>query len=369
MAEPSISLTNLRRMICRELKMPFFLRYKNGFLDADSGTTTTLVDTALTQKDKFWNNAWLYRVASQEAALILNFTSLDDTLTLETPITTFTSGDDYEIHNLWNAYEIHEAINQAIRDTRRVFIETITDELLVVQQDKMSYSLADLSRDPFVISQVWLEQPTSVARGTLVSATATTVTLPAGYLPSALGGDTWYISIYDGTGKGGLRALTALTVGGVQASVATWDTNPDSTSKFALWNGSEETNDWYSWNALRYDSSKEFPDVLYFSIRPTDFLGMRIRVEYASLPVELSLEADTTKIPTSYLLPAAVSKLHGHKIGDNRADRDLHFGEARRYQDMADAFLARNAPHRPDMSMLRQHSNSYQPDPMNPLNW
>jgi hypothetical protein len=117
------------------------------------------------------------------------------------------------------------------------------------------------------------------------------------------------------------------------------------------------------------DSAKEFPDLLYFSRRPIDFYGMRIRLEYASLPRELSLEADVTYIPTSYLLPAAVAILHGHKIGDNRADRDLHFGEAKRYKELAENFLVRNAPHRPDMAMLKQTANYYQPDNQNPLNW
>ena len=58
MSEPTITLQNLRRAIARELEMPFFKRYKNGFLDADSGETDELVDTDLTQKDKFWNGCY-----------------------------------------------------------------------------------------------------------------------------------------------------------------------------------------------------------------------------------------------------------------------------------------------------------------------
>ena len=353
-------------MICRELKMPFFLRYKNGYLDADSGSTTTIIDNALTQKDKFWNNAWVYRVATQEASLILNFTALDDTLNLETPVTAFASGDDYEIHSIWNAYEIHEAINQAIRDARRVFFETITDETLIVQEDKMAYALSSLSRAPFVISHVWLEQPSSVARGTLVSATGTTFVVEnAGILTGV--NTSWKVSIYDGTGKGQIRSI--VSVASATGTVAAWTTTPDNTSKYALWDASEERYDWYPFDAIRLDSTKEFPDTLYFSVRPVDFYGMRIRLEYAALPNELSAEADVTYVPASYLLPAAVAKLHGHKISDNRADRDLHFGEARRYQDMADAYMARNAPHRPDQAILRHPARTYQPDPSNPLNW
>jgi hypothetical protein len=367
MAEPSITLTNLRRMVCRELKMRFFLRYGAGFLDADSGTTTSLVDTALTQKDKFWNNSWVYRVASQQAALITNFTAQDDTVNLETAVTAFASGDDYEIHDLWNAYEIHEAINQAIRDVRRTFIETITDETLIVQEDVLAYALSSLTRAPFVISRVYLEQPSSVYRGQLTAAGATTATVEnAGILTGVT--SSWKISIYDGTGKGQIRNISSVASAVATVSVA-WTTQPDSTSKYALWNPTEQTYDWYPWDALRYDSSKEFPDYLYFSMRPTDFYGMRIRIEYVALPQELSAEADVTYVPTSYLLPSVVSKLHGQKIGDNRSDRDLHFGEARRYAEMAEGWMIRNAPHRPDVGMLRQHSNKYQPNAENPLNW
>jgi hypothetical protein len=366
MSEPTTTLQTLRRMICRELKMPFFMRYKNGYLDADSGTTTTLVDTALTQKNGFWNNAWVYRVASQEAAWITNFTATDDTLYFETPVTTFALNDDYEIHNLWNAYEIHEAINQAIRDVRRVFIETLTDETLVIQEDKLSYALSSITRAPFVISRVYLEQPGNVRRGTLASATSTTFVVEnAGILS---GVDTnWKVSIYAGTGKGQLRDVAG--VSSATGTVTAWTTTPDSTSKYALWNPTEQTYDWYPWDALRMDSAKEFPDYLYFSVRPSDFYGMRIRIEYAALPQELSGETDVTYVPTSYLLPAAIAILHGHKIGDNRADRDLHFGESKRYQEKAENFLIRNAPHRPDSAMLRQSSNFYQPDANNPLNW
>src|SRR5690242_21332601 len=99
MSEPTNTLAELRRAIAKELNMPFFKRYKNGFLDADSGDTDQLVDADLTQKDKFWNGAWVYRVASQEASLITNFTTNDNTASLEFPITAFAAGDDYEIHN------------------------------------------------------------------------------------------------------------------------------------------------------------------------------------------------------------------------------------------------------------------------------
>jgi hypothetical protein len=366
MAEPTTTLAKLRRAIARELEMPFFKRYKNGFLEADSGDTDELIDADLTQKDKFWNGAWVYRIASQEVSLITNFTALDNKLVLEVPVTTFAASDDYEIHNLWNAYDIHEAINAAIRDSGRVFFETVTDETIIVEEDQLAYALSSLTKTPFRIQKVWVEQPTSVKRGTVVSATSTTATLESSGLLSDVNSN-WKISIYAGTGSGQLRAITS--VAGAIATVAAWTTTPDDTSKYALWNPTQQVNDWLPWDALRYDSTKEFPDTIYFSRRPIDFQGLRIRLEYLALPSDLSAEADTTVVPQSYIVPAAVSKLHSRKVKDNKTDRELHFAESKRYQEMAEAWIVRNAPHQPDSSILKQHAGSYQPDPSNPLNW
>lgn len=367
MGEPTVSLQTLRRAIAKELAMPFFQRYKNGYLDADSGDTDSLIDSDLTQKDKFWSGAWVYRVASQEASQITNFDARTNELSLEVPITTIAAGDDYEIHSSWNAYDIHEAINQVIRDSRRIFVDTITDESLIIEADKLIYSLTSLSRTPFLIHKVWIEQPSSVKRGTVVSAAAGSVTLESSGILSDVNSN-WKVSIYDGTGSGQLRSVSS--VAGAQANVSVnWTTTPDSTSKYALWNPTEQLNDWYPWHALRYDSTKEFPDYLYFSRRPTDFLGLRIRLEYSAYPQELSAEADTTIIPQSYIVPAAVAKLHSKKVGDNKTDRELHFAESRRYSEMAQAWMIQNAPHRPDSNILDQHSGAYQPDSSNPLNW
>jgi hypothetical protein len=367
MAEPNVTLATLRRAIAKELNMRFFKRYKNGYLDADSGDTASMIDADLTQKDKFWNGSWIYRVASQEVSLITNFNTTTNELSLEVPVTTFASGDDYEIHDLWNAYDIHEAINQAIRDVRRIFIETITDETLIIEEDKLAYSLSGLDRAPFMIHKVWIEQPGSVRRGVAVDGTFSALEVSSNSeLVGIMNG--WLISIYGGTGAGQLRTVSVAN--GVEITpTEQWTTIPDDTSKWAAWDPNEQINDWYPWTALRYDSTKEFPDTLYFSRRPIDFQGLRVRLEYSAYPAELSAEDDTTTIPQSYLVPAAVAKLHGKKVGDTKVDRELHFAESRRYAEIADGWLIRNAPHRPDKTILKQHSGAYQPDAHNPLNW
>lgn len=366
MSEPTTTLAALRRIICKELSMPFFQRYAAGHLTSDStSTVSALVDATLGQPEDYWNRAWVYRTASQEAALILDWQAGDHKALLESPITTLDAAD-YEIHSTWNALEIHEAINQAIRDSRRVFPETITDETLIVQEDTLTYALSALARVPYLIHKVWLEQPTTAKRGTAVAGGATSITLEnAGILT---GVDTnWKISIYAGPGAGQIRSVAS--VAGAQVNVAAWATQPTNASKYTLWNPAQQLYDWVPWTALRYDSTKEFPDYLYFSARPVAFLGLRIRLEYSSLPVELTTEDSATPIPESYLMPAAVSILHGRAVGDNKSDRELHYAEWRRYKEIAMAWMAQNAPHLPDTTLLSQAAGSYQPPADNPLDW
>ena len=365
MSEPTITLAEIRRELCSELKMPFARRYGDGFLTADSGTTKSLVDSELTQKDNFWNNSWVYRVASQEAALITKFTASDNTLQLETAVTAFAAANEYEIHTLWNAYEIHRAINEAIRGARRVFPDSVTDETLIIEEDKRAYSLTGLTQAPWYIHRVWLEQPQTIRRGAVQSATSTTLVVEnSGILTDV---DTnWKVSIYDGTGKGQIRSVSS--VASATITVTAWTTTPDSTSKYALWNPSEETYDWYPFDAVRA-SSKEFPSLLYFSYRPVDFVGLRIRLEYTAYAAELSAEADTTVIPLEYLKPATLALLHGQRIKDTKSDRDMHFGEYKRMDEKANEYMIRNAPHKNDSIIWSNPEHFYQPDRLNPLGW
>lgn len=365
MSEPTITLAEVRRTICRELKMPFFRRYKNGYLTADAGgSTLDLIDTDLTQGDQFWKNAWVYRVESQECSLVTRFVAKDDQLFVEVPITSLASAI-YELHSVWNAYEIHDAINEAIRNVRRVFPDNVTDTTLIIQEDVLAYGLTTLTKAPWMIHQIWLEQPQSIKRGTAVAGAATAITVEnSGILSDVT--SSWKVSIYDGTGKGQIRDV--VSVANADITVAAWTTNPDSTSKYALWNPTEELYDWYRFDSIRL-SSKEFPSTLYFRTRPVDFYGLRIRIEYTAYSSELSAEADTTTVPLEYLKAASLAILHSQKISDTKADMDLHFGEWKRYNDMANEYVVRNAPHLPDSMIFTNPDHQYQPRPDDPLNW
>ena len=86
---------------------------------ADSGTTTTLVDNALTQADGHWNNLRLRIVTTTdglapqgETAVITNFTAIDDTLHFPALTAPVDAGDTYKIYSQleFNRYGFSAAV-------------------------------------------------------------------------------------------------------------------------------------------------------------------------------------------------------------------------------------------------------------------
>lgn len=369
MAEPTTTLTALRRLIAGELQMPFAKRYSAGYLDADTGgSTTTFVDSMLTQKDNYWSGSWFYRTASQEVSLIRSFTSADNKGLLEVPVTSVASGDDYEIHTFWNAYDIHRAINRAISDAGRIWPNTVTDETLILQTDKLDYDLTGLATRPWIVAQIFIENRSNVKRGVAVSGGGSTITVESSsILSDVTTAANWRVSIYEGTGAGQIR--TGSSVSGAQLTVSSaWTTQPDSTSKYALWDATEDMKSWPLLDTYRLDA-KEYPSTLYLAGRYTSHYGMRIRIEYMAMAAELSAEADTTIIPSQYIVPKAISYLYGQVSPDTKVDREVYKAEGERYKKQADEYLALNAPHKPDITLRRPNISIDSTIPSDPLGW
>ena len=202
-----------------------------------------------------------------------------------------------------------------------------------------------------------------MVRGTATAGGASTITLES--IPDGI--DTsWRISIYEGTGKGQIRTYSS-NVGNQVTVSSAWTTNPDSTSKYAVWDAAEEHYAWEPVYAVSQDA-KEFPDAIRFKSRFTSSYGMRIRLEYLAYPVALTADADTTGVPKEYLVPKVCSILHGQRLSSTRADRDMHFAEHKRYADEADSFKILYAPHRPDTLIPVEGGQEYR-DNEDPLDW
>lgn len=278
------------------------------------------------------------------------------------------TGDDYELHEIWNAVDIKHFINQAILEGGRTWAETITDETLVLEQDKLAYSITGLSRRPWIVTKVFIENRSSVSRGMIQSATNNTFTVESSStFGSVVTASDWRVSIYYGTGKGQVRTLSSHT--GSQGTIsANWTTNPDSTSKYAFWNAAEDWSAWIPLDSYTTDA-KEHPDNIHLYRRMESYYGMRLRIEYLSEPLELSAEADTTTIPKRWLVLYAVSLMKGQRMSDTKADRELYESESLRYLNMADDFLVRNAPHKPDVTLKSPMPHTTYIPNGDPLGW
>lgn len=368
MSENTNTLQQLRRIICLELRMPFFVKYGTAQTVTAGSTTTAPVDTKLTQADDYWNGDFFYHISTQASRQVTDFAATTDTLTLEYALSSITTGDSYELHSIWNTYDIHAAINRAIEQASKSFPDTVIDETIVLEEDKLAYTISGLTKKPWIVTKLWIERNTNVLRGTATSGSATDLTDT-----SLIGGisdvDTnWKISIYDGTGSGQIRTVSTAdnTTGAITPS-SNWTTNPDSTSKYALWNPTEQVYDWFKIESARFDA-KEYPDTLYLTSRYPSLYGMRIRIEYLSSVTSLSLEADTTIINKEFIIARACSILHGQMVGDSRYNRELHYGEYVRYKDLADELLSRFRVSTPDVTLWTEDEQVYQ-DINDPLDW
>lgn len=369
--EPTSSRAVLRRSIMEELEMPFFERFGTTSSMTGTPTVSSFQDSALIEEDGYWNGAWLYMVggsAAGDVRQILAFTSDSDTIFPSRELSGIpAAGDTYEIHNIFNAFKIHGAINRAIKEAESAFWKTVTSEELIIQEDRLAYDLSGLATAPWFIREIEIERVTSL-KGEADSSTNTTLVDAASDFSNVAVG--WLISIYDGTGRGQLR--TVLSVSGTEITVsAVWTTNPDTTSKFTVWDPNDQDIKWYQVFAASFDTS-EYPSTLYLTQKYPALHGMRIRLKYLALPGELSADADTTVVPEGYLIPKIASILYGRKMADNRSDRQKNQALASQYWEMAEQYLKGHAWIVPSTTIwLEEDITGGIPtlDTANPLGW
>ena len=353
MTLPTSSRAVLRRAICAELGMSFFRRYPS-YLTCDSGSSSDkIIDSDLTQPDDFWKNMWLYISANVSTAtgsalddnvgevrLIDGFLNKDNALLLDRVLPqAATNRDRYEIHDNWNAYEIHNAINRAIRDGAPDFFDVVEDETLILKEDTIEYDISALTYRPWVISSVYIERPYDAMSGSPTATAATSLTDTGADFSNVAAG--WLVSIYDGTGSGQLRTITSVT-GTTQLNVATWTTTPATTSKYLVWNPSEQRSDWYRVTSARFDKL-EYPSTLYLSKLYWGDYGSRIRLTYATDCLELDDDADTTAVPKEFVVYKAIEILAASRVSSAKADREHYAMLEQDYGNRAETFRQKHA--------------------------
>lgn len=369
MPAPTVSFITLRRAICRELRMPFFRRIGNESSVAAGATAIRVTDPDLTQKDKYWNNSFFYHVDSEESSLILSYNANTHELLLERPLPTIpVAADTYEIHSIWNADDIREATNRAIQSARQTFFITAINEDTCMVTDVLQYRLTVAAFDTsvWILNKIYVEYPTNAAQFDASSATSTTVTAPStADLTDVENG--WILTVYDGDGAGQVRSVSSVA-GQVITIESAWDNQPDTTSRIKVFDPNKSS--WYPFHNFHTDSV-EYPTFVRFSHRNPDYDGGRFRFEYLGVSPTVDADDDLIYLPQEYLINKVCSLLHGQVLNGTKSDKEAHYAEFKRYQEEADSYLVRNAPHSPSIHMRHPdaHVNSFYRDREDPLNW
>jgi len=348
---PTSTRTELRRAISRELGMKFFKTYES-YLVPDAGSSNSfIIDADLGQGDDEWNDMWFY-VASDTAAnnvglvrRVSDFGSSDNKLSLESAVTSVCStGTQYEIHNIFSPFEIHQAINRAIQEAYPSFFDMVEDETLVVLQDTLDYDISSLTYSVGMVSSIWLERPvdsiTGAATETDTSSSLTIIDSNARFYGVVKPG--WLISIYDKTGKQQLRTVSQADSHTQITVTSAWTTKPAIYSKYRTWDPLEQRNSWFKVLGFRLDNG-EFPSSLYLNQPYSWAYGGRIQLQYSTPSAELTAEASTTTVPKEYIINKAIGILASSRVYSSRTDRNKWAVMAQMAEENAQRFKMRNA--------------------------
>jgi len=359
------------------LMMPFARRISAGTATSTGGTTSTLIDTAtLLQSDGFWSGQWVYMTASDEVRQIIDYQRATWKATLEYPLAATAAAKAYEIHAVFNALEIHEAINQAIKSSYPSFFQTLEDESLVICEDTLHYDLSGISPAVGIVHGVALERPVTRIYATV---TGTSFVPPSTWTITLLGTDlsdvvatNWHFSIYDGSGKGLEEVITNVAADSIQFSNTNASAIPGTGGKCMLWDTTDQQLGWYPLKNVHFDA-KQWPSNLRLYAPIYAYRGSRLRIKYSTMPLTLSTEAGTTVVPQEYLIPKAISILCKTRVGDNRVDRQRYAMLAEEYDKEAETYKKNNFFRLPDTELWmegRDIANELIQDPQgDPLNW
>lgn len=352
MAEATITRKLLRQRVCLDLEMPFYQRFPTGSaLTSTASGKDRFVDTSLTQSHKFWKGGWVLWTSGTDLGQhrrVVDFWQDQDTAILEWDAVTLpASGVTYEIMSIWSPPQIHSAITSAIKSAFPAFFEVLEDSTLVYQEDKKEYSLSTLT-NLYRVLKVWLEQPSTGASGTVVSAGATTLVVASGSdLSKMVANPTnWRVTIYAGKGKGQIRTPSSAVDATDTITVTAWTTTPDATSKYRYWDATSELYNWVQIPDIR-QNRKKYADVLTFLGRYPSLFGVRIRIQYIREPIALVNDAATTVVPEEYISLKARSILMSQRTGDARTSQ-RYMQDSQLLDQMAQQFLRSNHWNMPD---------------------
>jgi hypothetical protein len=374
--------------------MEFFMRYgSNNSVLCDSLATTDSdisfdntdgAAVSLPQDSDFWVGSWLFDLAQSEERLI-TVSNSSGGITPEFGFTlAASSGDSFEIWDLWPPSDIHAKMNMTLRNSWRIFPNIVNAESIIMQEGLVRYGLidSDLTQPDLVnpsiayVLQMFIEKNNRVIRGQVSSTGAAGLTFTDASFPYDSDDEVdsdYLLSIYAGPGAGTLRQLNTVdsnllfTVDTDYAASDALTTD----SKYAMWDPTTDAQEeWYRLTAVRF-GAMEYPD--YFELRslyPSAY-GMRFRITYVENTTDLTVESAFTTVPEEYMAFKSLSMLYDELVGDNRHDRASHAGLAEYYDQLAQAFVQQNRRTLPAATLWQEQdlAGGGWADVIDPLGW
>jgi hypothetical protein len=394
MAEPTTQRITLRREIAKDLGMPFFRRFPSGVTLQDTATSGLgsisdaggIRDSRFTQERDYWQNSWMYVLDTAAGGnnhmmrKTVDFRKHDRTLVPEFDFDSAPStGASLEIFNIHTPEEIHDAINDAIVEGFPVFFDVVTDETLVVEEDKLEYELVTNNSDgrgilsnPYRIKSIWVERVGT--GGNFVQDTASTTTSivnDAGGFSAAGIDATWRLGVYAGTGAGQLIVPTgAANANAIPVTAPT--VALDTTSQIRFWNAGEELYRWEELSAIDFDA-KDYPNKMRLRHPMRDKRGLRFRIQYVGEPQELTSDTASTQIPRKYIKHVALGKLLRQRARTKPGEIDKYAALAQQEDQDAAQFKIEHSFDLPDQTtwteddVSRERGDFFEID--NPLDW
>jgi hypothetical protein len=289
------------------------------------GSTTTVVDTSRDEDDDFWVDSWVYitdttddLAPEAEERLITNFVSSTGAMTISPAFSaTVAASDTYELRDRFPRWQYNDAVNHAIREARNAFYDYTVDETtIVIVSDQREYNLPSGLKS---LLRVDIERTDVHVSSTATGSSNTTLEDTTQSWDTDEWNTNYAVVIYDGTGEGQQRTITDTTSTAI--TVATWTTNPDTTSKYKIKYIGKEELTWAPITAYTWDKTTTGKIHLYDQYEE----GMSLRLYYASEPAELSAEASITYVPDEYIILEGMAYLYELAAGKHTAREDVEF--------------------------------------------
>jgi hypothetical protein len=299
---------------------PFFRRFGTAEVTASgSGSTTTLIDTALLkEEDDYWNGSYIYLPGSDEVREISDFANASSTLTWLAAATTTITSTAYELWSQFTAHEVNEALNYALASAWPYFFLAAKDETTCIEASDGLYYTLPTTNTIRRLAQVYLKvYDSKTGQVTTVGGAATQLTDANASFTSADVGK--YVAIYkDGGDANGEVKLVTAYVSATELTTAAFSEAPPEDCLYRLLDTSTVTPQQIMLDNWVLDKP-EFPTEMWLGQHPSGWEGCPICYVYEYEHPTVSAETTSMTCPVEFLFNSAMAYLYFMKLASSPA--------------------------------------------------